>query len=89
MTTTVEQDSWEILSGPGSVAYVDEIQCLIIRQTSPVQQEVLQFLRLWREAKQMERAASAGSTRNPVGRKTKPVKSSDAENDTDKVKGKK
>jgi hypothetical protein len=61
MTCTATPDSWEDLSGPGSVVYVSEIQCLLIRQTSAVHREILQLLRLWREAKRMERAAVAGT----------------------------
>ena len=66
MTVAVQPDSWEDLHGPGSVVYAKEIQCLIIRQTSPAQHEILQFLRLWREAKRMERAAVAGIAPNAV-----------------------
>ena len=60
MTAGVWADSWEDLHGPGSAIYASEIQCLIIRQTSEVQLEVLQFLRLWREARRLKRLAIAG-----------------------------
>lgn len=55
MTGTVEPDSWEDLSGPGSVYPVEASSCLVIRQTRAVHREVLQLLRDLRAAKRIER----------------------------------
>jgi len=55
MTGTVEPDSWEDLSGPGSVYSVEASSCLVIRQTRSVHREVLQLLRDLRAAKRVER----------------------------------
>jgi hypothetical protein len=49
--TTIEPDSWEHLSGPGSYSYVAESQSLVIRQTWAVHRRILQLLRDLREAK--------------------------------------
>jgi hypothetical protein len=51
--TTIQPDSWEELSGPGSLTYVKESGCLVIRQTLQVHREILQLLRDLREAKKM------------------------------------
>jgi hypothetical protein len=55
MTGTVEPDSWEDLSGPGSVYAVEASSCLVIRQTRSVHRDVLQLLRDLRAAKRVER----------------------------------
>jgi hypothetical protein len=65
ITNTIQPDSWEDVSGPGSIWYVRDIQCLAIRQTRNVHCEILPLLRLWREAKQMERAAVAAFADDP------------------------
>lgn len=54
IVSTVEPDTWEDLSGPGSIVFVGEIRCLCIRQTLSIHDEVLKVLRLWREAKRLE-----------------------------------
>jgi len=51
ITDTIEPDSWEELSGPGSYTYVKETGCLVIRQTWSVHRQILQLLRDLREAK--------------------------------------
>ena len=51
--TTIQPDSWEELSGPGSLTYVKESGCLVIRQTLQVHREILQLLRDLREAKRI------------------------------------
>jgi hypothetical protein len=51
--TNVQPDSWEELSGPGSLSYVKESGSLVIRQTLQIHREILQLLRDLREAKQM------------------------------------
>jgi len=57
ITTTIQPDSWEELSGPGSLTYVKEAGSLVIRQTREVHAEILQLLRDLREAKRMGQAA--------------------------------
>jgi hypothetical protein len=52
LTTTIEPDSWENMSGPGSYTYVSETRCLVIRQTWQIHREILQLLRDLREAKE-------------------------------------
>jgi hypothetical protein len=49
--TTVEPDSWEALSGPGTMQPVHQSRSLVIRQTLPVHRKILQLLRDLREAK--------------------------------------
>jgi hypothetical protein len=49
--TAVDPDSWEALSGPGSISYVESTGSLVIRQTWAVHRRVLQLLRDLREAK--------------------------------------
>jgi hypothetical protein len=55
ITGTVEPDSWEDLSGSGSVHAVEASSCLVVRQTRSVHREVLQLLRDLRAAKRVER----------------------------------
>jgi hypothetical protein len=55
ITGTVVPDSWDLLSGPGSVHAVEASSCLVIRQTRSVHREVLQLLRDLRAAKRVER----------------------------------
>jgi hypothetical protein len=57
ITTTIQPDSWEELSGPGSLTYVKEAGSLVIRQTREVHAEILQLLRDLREAKRLGQAA--------------------------------
>jgi hypothetical protein len=49
----LEPESWEELSGPGTLTYVKESGSLVIRQTLQVHREILQLLRDLREAKKM------------------------------------
>jgi hypothetical protein len=51
--TTIQPDSWEEMSGPGSLTYVKESGCLVIRQTLSTHGEILQLLRDLREAKRI------------------------------------
>ncbi len=53
ITTTIDPDTWEELSGPGSYTYVKETNCLVVRQTWAVHRKILQLLRDLREAKRM------------------------------------
>lgn len=53
ITTTIQPDSWEDLSGPGSVMPYRTSGSLVIRQTWDVHREVLQLLRDLREAKRL------------------------------------
>jgi hypothetical protein len=53
ITTSIRPDSWEELSGPGSVVSVATTNCLVIRQTQSVHREVLQLLRDLRSAKRV------------------------------------
>lgn len=55
--TTVQPDSWECLSGPGSMVPVSETNSLVIRQTWSVHRQVLQLLRDLRAAKRLPDAA--------------------------------
>lgn len=59
LTTTIEPDSWDELSGPGSYTYVPEPGSLVIRQTWAVHRKILQLLRDLREARRM----TAGTAR--------------------------
>ena len=47
----VEPDSWEMLSGPGSMSPVPQSGCLVIRQTWAIHRQILQLLRDLRAAK--------------------------------------
>ncbi len=51
LTTTIEPDSWDELSGPGSYTYVSETRSLVVRQTWQIHRQILQLLRDLREAK--------------------------------------
>ena len=53
ITNTIDPDSWEDLSGPGTYTYVQETGCLVIRQTWAVHRKILQLLRDLREAKHL------------------------------------
>lgn len=53
LTTTIEPDSWDELSGPGSYTYVTEPGSLVIRQTWAIHRKILQLLRDLREARRM------------------------------------
>lgn len=63
ITTTIQPDSWEDLSGPGSMVYASDLGCLVIRQTQSAHREIVKLLRLWREARGLKRAAAAGDVR--------------------------
>jgi general secretion pathway protein D len=52
--TSVQPDSWEALSGPGSVISVNQTNSLVIRQTRSVHRGVLQLLRDLRAAKRVD-----------------------------------
>jgi hypothetical protein len=54
ISTTVQPDSWEELSGPGSMIAVNETNSLVIRQTRSVHRGVLQLLRDLRAAKRVD-----------------------------------
>ena len=64
ITETIEPDSWEELSGPGSYTYVKETGCLVIRQTWAVHRQIVQLLRDLREAKYI---GPGGKAAAPVG----------------------
>ena len=55
---TIQPDSWEEVSGPGSLTYVKESGSLVIRQTLSVHRDILQLLRDLREAKRLGPSAS-------------------------------
>ncbi len=61
----IQPDSWEELSGPGSLTYVKESGSLVIRQTFPVHREILQLLRDLREAKRLGLFAPERTARQP------------------------
>ena len=67
LTSTIEPDSWEELSGPGAFTYVKETGCLVVRQTWAVHRQIVQLLRDLREAKYIgpdgKPAAPAGDAR--------------------------
>jgi len=54
---TIEPDSWENLSGPGTYTYVKETGCLVILQTWAVHRQIVQLLRDLREAKKLTTGA--------------------------------
>jgi len=58
-------DSWDELSGPGSMTYVSEAGSLVILQTRAVHNEILQFLRDLRESK---RVGLGGGRERPAAR---------------------
>lgn len=60
ISTTIEPDSWEELSGPGSMIPVRVSGSLVVRQTWHVHRKVLQLLRDLREARQL---AAIGESR--------------------------
>jgi hypothetical protein len=64
ITNTIDPDSWEDLSGPGTYTYVKETGCLVIRQTWNVHRKILQLLRDLREAKPL---APGGKAVAPAG----------------------
>jgi general secretion pathway protein D len=59
ISTTVEPDSWEDLSGPGSMIPVFVSRSLVVRQTWSVHRKVLQLLRDLREARQLSAVGEA------------------------------
>jgi hypothetical protein len=63
ITSTIEPDSWENLSGPGTYTYVKETGCLVIRQTWAIHRQILQLLRDLREAQHL---APGGKARPPA-----------------------
>lgn len=54
ITNTIEPDSWDDVSGPGTLTYLKETGCLVIRQTRAVHRQILQLLRDLREAKRRQ-----------------------------------
>jgi hypothetical protein len=56
IVNTIEPDSWEELSGPGTYTYVKETGCLVIRQTWAIHRQILQLLRDLREGKKLSAA---------------------------------
>jgi hypothetical protein len=64
ITNTIDPDSWEELSGPGTYTYVQETGCLVIRQSWAVHRKILQLLRDLREAKHL---APGGKALPPAG----------------------
>ena len=68
ITSTIQPDSWEDLSGPGSMMPVREAGCLVIRQTWAVHRQILQLLRDLREAKHL---APGGKALTPAGDRKK------------------
>ena len=67
LTSTIEPDSWEDLSGPGAFTYVKETGCLVVRQTWAVHRQIVQLLHNLREAKHIgpggKAAAQAGEAK--------------------------
>ena len=53
ISTTIEPDSWEELSGPGSMIPVHVSGSLVVRQTWNVHRKVLQLLRDLRAAREL------------------------------------
>lgn len=88
ITTTIQPDTWEDLSGPGSLAYVKELKCLAIRQTGSAHRETLKLLRLWREMKRMERAAAAETPAKTAANESKLPRPNNAEAVPDDLNGK-
>ena len=64
ISTTIQPDSWEELSGPGSMMPHRITSSLVIRQTMPVHREIVQLFRGLREAK---RLAPGGKAQAPGG----------------------
>jgi hypothetical protein len=62
ITTSVRPDSWEELSGPGSVVPVATSNSLVIRQTQSVHREILQLLRDLRAAQRVTQPAPPART---------------------------
>ncbi len=60
--STVAPDSWEALSGPGTMQAVQQAGSLVIRQTWRVHREILQLLRDLRESKRLAPPATADAT---------------------------
>ena len=58
LTSTIQPDSWEELSGPGCLTYVSATGSLVIRQTRPVHREIVQLLRDLRAAKRVGSVAA-------------------------------
>jgi hypothetical protein len=66
ITTTIDPDSWEELSGVGSSMAVQQAGSLVIRQTWSVHRKILQLLRDLREAKRLGQAALENGPRQPI-----------------------
>jgi hypothetical protein len=62
ISTTIEPDSWEELSGPGAMMPHRITGCLVIRQTWAIHRQVLQLLRDLREGKKL---AAGGKSQAP------------------------
>jgi hypothetical protein len=67
ISTTTEPDSWEDLSGPGSMMPYRTTLSLVVRQTSPVHRQILQLLRDLREAQHLQGLAPDGKDSTPAG----------------------
>ncbi len=65
ISTTVQPDSWEELSGPGSMVPVRQTSSLVVRQTWSVHRKVLQLLRDLRAAKRLAEAEPARKGGDP------------------------
>jgi hypothetical protein len=59
--SAVEPDTWECLSGPGSMSPVPQTGSLVIRQTWRIHRQILQLLRDLREAKRSGPPAPANA----------------------------
>lgn len=66
ISTTIEPDSWEDLSGPGSVSPIRETNSLVVRQTWGMHRKVLQLLRDLRAARHLPPTAPAQPLREPA-----------------------
>lgn len=66
--TTVVPDSWEALSGPGSMMPTRVSNSLVVRQTWAVHRNVLQLLRDLRSSKRERREAARWPTEEPQAR---------------------
>lgn len=68
ITRTIEPDSWDELSGPGSIVAVAATNCVVIRQTQAVHRQILQLLRDLRAAKRVPQAAPGRVNQEPAKR---------------------
>jgi hypothetical protein len=69
ITTTIDPDSWEELSGEGSSMAVQQAGSLVIRQTWSVHRKILQLLRDLRESKRLGQAELERAVRQPGTRR--------------------